>query len=58
MTLEQQLTGRLVDFDLYEESELPFNDPDSLMGPVVSTKLIEASMDDDVQTDDEQEFAA
>lgn len=47
-----QSTDKELDFDLHEEADL------SLFKTDHANKLVEAQMDDDVQTDDEQECGA
>jgi len=42
-----------VDFDLYEESQLPFLDKRTEIGREVASKVIQSSLDDDVMSDDD-----
>ena len=51
--LERQPEGELVDFDLYDECDLPFLDKSTEVGCMVSQNIIQQALDDDVMTDDE-----
>lgn len=51
--MERQPSGELADFDLYEESDLPFLDTKTEMGREVSKKVIHSSLDDDVMSDED-----
>lgn len=52
-SLERQPEGNQVDFDLYDEIDLPFLDKSTEVGRMVSTNIIQQALDDDVMTDDE-----
>ena len=52
-TLEKQPCGEPMEFDLYEESDLPFLDPSTEIGREVSKKIVQSSLDDDVMSDDD-----
>ena len=52
-TLECQPSGNSVDFDLYDEADLPFLDKTTEVGRMVSKNIINQALDDDVMTDDE-----
>ena len=52
-TLERQPEGNQIDFDLYDEIDLPFLDKSTDVGRMVSKNIIEQALDDDVMTDDE-----
>ena len=52
-TLERQPEGTTVDFDLYDECDLPFLDKSTEVGQMVSKNIIHQALDDDVMTDDE-----
>ena len=43
----------MVDFDLYDEVDLPFLDKATEVGRMVSKNIIQQALDDDVMTDDE-----
>lgn len=53
ISLERQPSGIPVDFDLYDEVDLPFLDRSSEAGRMVSANIIHQPLDDDVMTDDE-----
>lgn len=52
-TLEKQPEGTQIDFDLYDEVDLPFLDKDTEVGRMVSKNIIQQALDDDVMTDDD-----
>ena len=52
-SLERQPSGVSVDFDLYDEADLPFLDKSTEVGRMVSKNIIQQNLDDDVMTDDE-----
>ena len=52
-TLTSQPDGEAVDFNLYEEENLPFLDRRTEMGREVAQKVIQSSLDDDVMSDDD-----
>lgn len=43
----------MIDFDLYDEADLPFLDKDTEVGRMVSKNVIQQALDDDVMTDDD-----
>ena len=53
MTLERQPSGIPIDFDIYDECDLPFLDKTTEVGRMVSKNIIQQALDDDVMTDDE-----
>lgn len=53
ISLERQPSGVPVDFDLYDEVDLPFLDRSSEAGRMVTSNIIHQPLDDDVMTDDE-----
>ena len=53
MSLERQPSGNPVEFDLYDERDLPFLDKSTDVGRMVSKNIIQQALDDDVMTDDE-----
>ena len=53
MTLEKQPSGNPIEFDLYDERDLPFLDKSTEVGRMVSQNIIQQALDDDVMTDDE-----
>ena len=57
-SLERQPSGVPVEFDLYEEIDLPFLDKSTEVGRMVSKNIIQQALDDDVMTDDEMIMAA
>ena len=52
-SLEKQPEGTMIDFDLYDEADLPFLDRDTEVGRMVSQNVIQQALDDDVMTDDD-----
>lgn len=48
----------MVEFDLYDERDLCFTDPQTRMGQQLSQNLIEMTMDDDCLTDEETMLGA
>lgn len=42
-----------MDFDLYEENDLPFLDTKTEIGREVAKKVIQSSLDDDVMSDED-----
>lgn len=57
-TLERQPCGVPVEFDIYDEIDLPFLDKATEVGRMVSKNIITQALDDDVMTDDEMIAAA
>ena len=57
-SLERQPSGNPVEFDLYDECDLPFLDKTTEVGRMVSKNIIQQALDDDVMTDDEMIGAA
>ena len=57
-TLERQPCGVPVEFDIYDEIDLPFLDKATEVGRMVSKNIITQALDDDVMTDDEMILAA
>jgi hypothetical protein len=53
LELARQPEGTPVNFDLYDDQDLPFLDDSTEMGRMVSNKVIQSSLDDDVMSDDE-----
>ena len=56
--LEDQQNGDLVEFDLYDERDLGFVDPQTNIGQQLCQNLIEMTMDDDCLTDEETMLGA
>ena len=52
-TLQRQPSGQDVDFDLYNEEDLPFLNKKTEIGRMVSKNIVQSSLDDDVMTDEE-----
>ena len=53
LSLERQPSGNLIDFDIYENADLPFLDKNTEVGKMVSKNIVQSTLDDDVMTDDE-----
>lgn len=51
--LNTQPEGDTKEFDLYDDTDLPFLDRRTEMGREVASKVIQSSLDDDVMSDDD-----
>ena len=58
LSLERQPCGTMVDFDLYNNCDLPFLDSNTEVGRMVSQNIVQQNLDDDVMTDDEMIMCA
>ena len=54
LTLENQVNGELMDFDMVGEEDLPWLDADTEMGLKLRHSIVQVQIDDDTMTDDEQ----
>ncbi len=54
ITLEDKLTGEGTDFNIYEDSDLPFMNDKTEMGKEIKKTIIDGDIDDDCATDEEQ----
>ena len=53
LLLQDERTGELVEFDSFNEADLPFLGRDSVIVKQLKEAMIKAEIDDDCQTDDE-----
>lgn len=58
LTLERQPSGNPIDFDIYDNADLPFLDQKTEVGRMVSKNIVQSTLDDDVMTDEEMINAA
>lgn len=54
ITLEDKITGQATDFNIYEDSDVPFLNDKTEMGKVIRKTIIDGEIDDDCATDEEQ----
>lgn len=52
--MEDKISGNLLDFNVYEEKDLPFLNQNSEIGTIFRKTIIDGDVDDDCQTDGEQ----
>jgi len=53
MQLEDKLTGKHIDFNLYDDKSVPFLNPDDDKNQLILKNIIDGDMDDDCQTDED-----
>lgn len=53
LQLEDQNTGKMVDFNLYRDKDLPFMDRSKEENYIIVNNIIDGDIDDDCQTDAE-----
>lgn len=58
LELEDKLTGKMTEFRLYQDKDLPFLNADNEMSNMMRENIIDGDVDDDCQTDDEQKSDA
>jgi hypothetical protein len=54
LELEDKLTGCTLDFNVYNDCDLPFLNPRNEGTSLIRSNIVHAEVDDDCQTDDEQ----